>query len=103
MSGWVRGQFEDNYIAAHLDAPPNGKLEAYAQYVLTQSARHQSEDDDVIQSAREAMFTAAVALLEFAGRGRPRKPRYASSAPKASTSSIRNRTAAIRARYGGRS
>ena len=100
--GWVRSQFEANHEAARLEAPPRGKLEEYARRILSETERHQLDDDDELQTARDAMAAAAVALLEFAGRGRPRKARYASSAPKPSRTSVRDRTAAIRARYGRR-
>jgi len=107
MSGWVRGQFEANYAAASLEAPPRGKLEDYAHRILDETSRYGSDVvDDEVQTARSAMAAAAAALLEFAGRGRPRKSRYASPAapaPKPSSISIRNRTAAIRARYGRQS
>jgi hypothetical protein len=99
---WVRGQFESHYEAARLDAPPRGKLEEYSRHVLAESARYQSDDDAEFLAAREAMATAAAVLLEFAGRGRPRKPRYASPAPRPSSTSVHNRTAEIRARYGRR-
>jgi hypothetical protein len=100
MGGWVRRQFEDNYLAARLDLPPPlGKLEEYSSYVLAETSRHDSEDNVEVQAAREAMATAAAALLEYAGRGPRRRPRYASAASKPSINSIRNRTAEVRARY----
>jgi len=103
--GWVRSQFEDNYREALLDPPPRGKLEEYARRILTETSRNQSDDDvdDELHVAREAMSAAAAVLLEFAARGRPRKPRYAAAAPKPSYISIRNRTSEIRARYGSQS
>jgi hypothetical protein len=104
MGGWVRAQFETFFHAAELDAPPSGKLEEYSHYVLAETARHQTDEDAEVKAARDAMSSAAASLLEYASRDRPRRSRYApaSSAPKPSTTSVRNRTIAIRSRYGRR-
>jgi hypothetical protein len=101
MSGWVRGQFEQHHTATGLDAPPRGRLEEYSQHVLAECGRPQMDDVSEVTAAREAMCSAAGALLEFASRDRPRRTRYApaASVPKPSTTSIRNRTIAIRDRY----
>jgi len=102
MRGWVRSQFEHHHAAAGLDAPPlRGGLEEYSRYVLTETGRRQIDGDIEGVAAREAMCAAAAALLEYASRGRPRRARYApaASVPKPSTTSIRNRTIAIRDRY----
>lgn len=98
MSGWVRSQFEANHAAAELDAPPSGNLEEYSRYVLAETGRRQIDGGADVMAAREAMSSAAAALLEYASRGRPRRARYA-PVPKPSTTSIRNRTIAIRDRY----
>lgn len=102
--GWVRSQFLEHHYTARLDAPPHEKLESYARYVLDEVARTRLDDvDDETETARNACESAAIAMLEFSSRSRPRRARYATprkSATAPLSTSTRGRQAEIRARYG---